>query len=59
MKKNIKDLENIDLEELISQVEGHANEVESNFIKMESENGEVDPVTGHRTVVPIFDFEIN
>lgn len=59
MKKNIKDLENIDLEELISQVETHANEVESNFIKMESENGEVDPATGHRITVPIFDFEIN
>ena len=34
MKKNIKELEAVDLDEMIHQVEQHANEVEAQFIKM-------------------------
>ena len=34
MKKNIKELENIDLEDLIAQVETHATDVENKFIAL-------------------------
>ena len=54
MKKNVKELENIDLDEMLHQVEQHANEVENKFIEMTTKelNDE-----GHNT--PVFDFELN
>ena len=54
MKKNIKELENIDIEDLIAQVETHAVEVENNFLKLFGEAREDET---QRT--PVFDFEIN
>eukprot|EP00347_Sterkiella_histriomuscorum_P006020 403354377 len=54
MKKNIKELENIDIEDLISQVETHAVEVENNFLRL---FGEAKEDETQRT--PVFDFEIN
>ena len=54
MKKNIKELENIELEELIAQVEEHSVEVENKFLKL---FGETIPEETQR--VPVFDFEIN
>ena len=54
MKKNIKELENIDIEDLIAQVETHAVDVENNFLKLFGEAREDET---QRT--PVFDFEIN
>ena len=53
MKKNIKELDAVDSEELIEKVEEEANNIESNFLKMFSEQ----PDEASR--VPVFDFEIN
>lgn len=53
MKKNIKELENLDLDEMIQEVENHAVAVENNFIKMFSE----EPEESQR--IPVFDFELN
>ena len=38
MKKNIKELENIELEDLIAQVEEHSVEVENKFLKLFGES---------------------
>jgi hypothetical protein len=54
MKKNIKELDNIDLEELIQQVEAHAVEVENKFLRLFGEAREEEFLR-----VPVFDFEIN
>lgn len=53
MKKNIKELENYDLEELITEVEEHAVEIENNLLKMFAE------IPAEPYKVPVFDFEIN
>lgn len=55
MKKNIKELANLDLDDIIAQVEEHAIQVESNFIKLIS--NETSPDEAQR--IPVFDFEIN
>jgi hypothetical protein len=54
MKKNIKELEHVDLEEMIHQVDEHAKQVELNFLKMFAEEP-----TDDAERVPIFDFEMN
>ncbi len=51
MKKSIPHLNNLEIDDIIAQVEEHANEVEEKFIKMYSEKEE--------EKVPVFDFEIN
>jgi len=53
MKKNIKELDNIDMDELLEKVESEAVEVENRFLKMFNE----EPEEPYR--VPVFDFEIN
>lgn len=50
MRKMIKEIENIDLDELCNKIELEANLIEKNFIGMMTE-GENAP--------PVFDFEIN
>ncbi len=47
MKKNIKELEIVDIEELLAKIEQEAASIENNFLKM------------HESHVPVFDFEIN
>jgi hypothetical protein len=54
MKKNIKELDSIELEELINQVEAHSIEVENNFLRLFGDAREEEI-----TRVPVFDFEIN
>lgn len=54
MKKNLKELDNYELDELINLVEEHAVEVEDKFIKMFSETPQAE-----EDKVPVFDFEIN
>ena len=54
MKKNIKELENIELEDLIQQVETHSVEVETNFLKIFGEK-----IEDETQRVPVFDFELN
>lgn len=54
MKKNIKELDNIELEDLLQQVEEHAVNIENNFLKL---FGEARQDETQR--VPVFDFEIN
>ena len=48
MKKNVKELETVDLAEMISVVEQHAVEVENNLLKVICQQD-----------TPIFDFELN
>jgi hypothetical protein len=55
MKKNIKDLEGFDLDELQDKVEAHAVAVENNFIALFS--ADKDPLL--ETPIPVFDFEMN
>lgn len=54
MKKNIKELDNIELEDLLQQVEEHAVNIENNFLQL---FGEARQEETQR--VPVFDFEIN
>jgi hypothetical protein len=54
MKKNIKELENIDTDDLYQAVEDHANQVELNLLKIFSQ----EPVE-EQLRVPIFDYELN
>lgn len=54
MKKNIKELENIELDDLIAQVEEHAVDVENKFLKLFGDN-----IPEETQRVPVFDFEIN
>lgn len=53
MKKSFSELQSIDLDDIISQVEEHAAEVEGRFIRMFSDKENEDER------VPVFDFEIN
>lgn len=64
MKKNLKELEGFDLEELQSEVEEHAVEVEHSLLKLFSEgtlsnNGSNNNNNGEGQKIPVFDFEIN
>ena len=54
MKKNIKEIEHLDLEDMITQVEAHSTEVEDNLLKLFGEAREDETAR-----VPVFDFEIN
>ena len=55
MKKNIKEIETLDLEEMISETEKHAVEVENNLLKLVcNEDGEES-----KQKIPVFDFEMN
>ena len=55
MKKNIKEIEALDLEEMISETEKHAVEVENNLLKLVcNEDGEEG-----KQKIPVFDFEMN
>jgi hypothetical protein len=47
MKKNIKELEIVDIEELLTKIEQEADSIESNFLRL------------HENHVPVFSFEIN
>lgn len=47
MKKNIKELDIVDIEELLTKIEQEAVNIENNFLKM------------HENHAPVFDFEIN
>mgnify|MGYP001566218636 CR=1 FL=1 len=47
MKKGIKEMDAVDLDDLIEHIENEYNRIEDNFVKMYSDN------------VPTFDFEIN
>ena len=51
LKKNFKELETFDLEDMYQLVEAHAVDVENKLLKMVSEQSE--------SQVPVFDFEIN
>ena len=51
MKKNVKELETMDLDEMIQLVEAHAIEIENRLVKIVSDQTEGQ--------VPVFDFEIN
>ena len=53
MKKNIKELENVDTDEIVEKIEQEAVEIENKFIKLFSEQPE------EQERVPVFDFEIN
>ena len=65
LKKSLKELDNIEMEDFLQGVEAHAVEVEKNFIKMFSseETDEFDQVRtkylGSAAPVPTFDFELN
>lgn len=53
MKKNIKELDGVDLDDLLEKIEQEAVKIETNFINMYSEQAE------EAQRVPVFDFEIN
>jgi cell division septum initiation protein DivIVA len=53
MKKNIKDIDTIDIDELLDKVEADYNTLEQNFLQLfqQCEDDEEN--------IPVFDFEIN
>jgi hypothetical protein len=53
MKKNIKELEIVDTDELIEKIEQEANDIETNFLNLYSE------FSYFLGSAPVFDFEIN
>lgn len=57
MKKNVKEVETFDLEEMQQVVEHHAVDIEAKLLKIISEEIYGDQESGYK--VPIFDFEIN
>ena len=57
MKKNIREVESMDLEDLYSLVEQHSVEVEDKLFKIISE--EYYAGQEQENKVPVFDFEIN
>jgi len=67
MKKHIKELENVELDDLLEKVEMESVSIENRFLKMlaeGAENGvEVDEngveKKQNSMVIPVFDFEIN
>ena len=46
MKKNIEEIDSLDLDEMLDKVEEEANKIENNFFKIFKDT-------------PVFDFEIN
>ena len=57
MKKNIREVESMDLEELCQLVEQHSLDVEDKLLKIISEEYNVGQE--QESKVPVFDFEIN
>ena len=53
MKKNIRELDVLDLDEMLEKIEQDAVQVEQNLLKMYAEDPE------EKDRVPVFDFEIN
>ena len=53
MKKNIRELDVLDFDDMLDKIESDAVQVEQNFLKMYAEEPE------ERERVPVFDFEIN
>jgi hypothetical protein len=54
MKKSIKELNSIDLDDLIAEVENHSVEVENKLVAMLARRYSYDV-----TPLPVFDYEIN
>jgi hypothetical protein len=65
LKKSLKELDAVDLDEFVNAIEAHAVEVEKNFIKIFSseETNDYDTLRtqyiGGTTPIPTFDFELN
>lgn len=64
LKKSTKELDEVDMEELVQAVEGHANEVEKTLVKVFSIEGtnEFDEIRakilhGSTAPIPTFDYE--
>ena len=66
LKKSLKELDGIEIEDFVTSIEAHAVDVEKNFIKMFSseETNDFDAIRvrylqGSTAPIPTFDFEMN
>ena len=66
LKKSLKELDGIEIDDFVASVEAHAVDIEKNFIKMFSseDTNEYDAIRvrylhGSTAPIPTFDFEMN